>query len=431
MRPTPLALALALAASPVLAEDGRQPVSSGSAFNPQISLILGGSLYHDNQRGAGAELVEEADGILHGVHFHEHGHGAENGFNLDEIELVLSATIDPYFDGRFTAAFDGHETHVEEAWVQTRMLPAGLKVKAGRFLSEIGYQNSQHRHAWEFSQQNLAYATLLGDHGLIDNGLQLTWLAPAPFFLQLGAELLQGSEQERFGALVDAHDAEAVLDESVGGPAATRGGPRLGTLFVKAGPDLGAAQALQFGLSYARARQFQQLLDEDDSALSGDEFALEGRQSLYGVDVVYKRDGGGEKGAGSLKLVAEYLRLEKDMKVGAADAGAPVVAGDRVTGTQDGWYVQGVYGVAPRWQLGLRHEVTGDTNEVKEAGTRLGFDASARSTLALTWLPTEFSRLRLELAQGDLYDEAGDKTRLKQVVLGYTMSMGSHGAHRF
>jgi hypothetical protein len=50
-------------------------------------------------------------------------------------------------------------------------------MRGGKFLSGIGYLNSQHPHTWDFVDQNLAYGTLLGDHGLMDTGLQLGWTA--------------------------------------------------------------------------------------------------------------------------------------------------------------------------------------------------------------------------------------------------------------
>lgn len=426
----PLGLAVTLSAT-AQTPDTSQALTAGSAFNPQISLILTGEYSHDNQHGGGAELIEEAAGILHGAHFHDQAHGRENGFNLGESELVLTATVDPYFDARFTAAFTQHEVEIEEAWLQTRRLPVGLKVKAGRFLSEIGYQNSQHPHTWDFSDQNLAYQTLLGEHGLIDTGLQLTWLAPTPFYLLLGMEALQGREQERFGALSEEEDAETVLNPAAGTLAEHESGPRLFTVFTKFGPDLGDAHALQFGLSYARADQFQQLIDEDESALSGDEFGLDGDQQLYGADLVYKFDAAGARGQGDLKFAAEYLRLTKAMTVTAADTTAPVAAGDRVTGTQDGYYLQATYGIAPRWQLGVRYERSGDRNALNEAGSQLGFAASSRSTVALSFYPSEFSRLRLQAARGDIYDENGVGAGLEQILLSYTLSLGAHGAHRF
>lgn len=427
-------LAAALLASVAAAQDNPKAVTSGTAFNPQISLILTGDFYNDNVRGAGGEVIEEAAGILHGVHPGEEEHGSSNGFNLGESELILSTTVDPYFDAKFIGTFSGTgEAEVEEAWLQTRMLPAGLRIKAGRLLSEIGYQNSQHPHTWAFSDQNLAYGALLGDHRCGDAGLQLTWLAPTPFYLLLGTEALQGEHQERLGTVLDEEEAEAVIDPGTFGGTLPEhdNGPRLVTAFAKIGPELGDVHALQLGLSWVQARQFQQLIDEDETAQSTDEYVLDGDQTLWGLDLVYKYDAAGDYGRGDLQFVAEYLRLEKDMTVTGADSIAPLAIGTAVSGEQDGWYAQATYGIAPRWQLGFRYDASGDRNALDEGGAVTAFEASTRSTLALTFYPSEFSRLRLQAAQGEIVDETGSSTELDQLWLTYTLSLGAHGAHKF
>ena len=180
-------------------------VTAGNAFNPQISLILDGNYYHDGLGGDGSRLPGQAFQPSQPSHDHEddeHG-GLANGFNVREVELAFSATVDPYFDaGAYLAFDDAGGVELEEAWFQTRALPQGLKVKAGRFFSEFGYINRQHPHQWDFVDQNLPYLNLLGDHGLRDNGIQLTWLPDLPVYTLIGAELLQG-DQERFGSFVE------------------------------------------------------------------------------------------------------------------------------------------------------------------------------------------------------------------------------------
>ena len=39
---------------------------------------------------------------------------------------------------------------VEEAYIQTLDLAAGLTAKAGRFLAGVGYLNEIHAHAWDW-----------------------------------------------------------------------------------------------------------------------------------------------------------------------------------------------------------------------------------------------------------------------------------------
>ncbi|MBK6756789.1 MAG: hypothetical protein IPG70_03780 [Moraxellaceae bacterium] len=129
-------------------------------------------------------------------------------------------------------------------------------------------------------------------------------------------KLLQGNDQERFGTQISNDDAQSVIASNQ--PfSATQSGSRLNTLFAKFAPDIGADQALQIGVSYAQAQHYQQLLDDDDTALSGDELTLDGKQTFMGLDWVYKWDSAGEFGQGDIKITGEYLRLKKDMTVDA------------------------------------------------------------------------------------------------------------------
>lgn len=407
-------------------KQGLGTVSSGNAFNPQISLILDGNYYHDDVDGRGGELLGEAFRAGGGGHDHEdeesgHTHGgADNGFNLREAELWLGATVDPYFDAQATLAVEsGGEVELEEAYFQTRALPAGLKVKAGKFFSDIGYINDQHPHAWDFTDQNLAYQNLFG-FNLVDTGVQLTWLPELPVYTLFGVEAFQG-DQERFGALVEDEEErqELNLDDA-------KDGPRLFTGFVKVSPELGFAHALQLGASVVYSRQSQLIgeIDEEEAGFQGDE-------TLWGLDLVYKYDSSRAYSAGDIVFQSEYLFDTKDMNTSAFESDPNLVGGERKFKT-DGWYAQGWYGVAPRWQIGLRYDVLGLTNEVSGAGGDEEFGRSDRWSVMLTYRPSEFSLFRLQGATADIVtDEVGSSEDFAYVYLQYILSLGTHGAHKF
>lgn len=410
-------------------------MTSGTAFNPQISVILDGNYYHDDADGEGTELLGSVDGINHahgGGHEHGGGHGhggADQGFNFRSAELAFSASVDPYFDARAQLAIDSDgEVDLEEAWFQTRSLPYGFKIKGGKFLSDIGYINNQHPHQWDFTDQNLAYLNLLGDHGLQETGIQATWLPDWGHYTLFGVEVLQG-DQERLGALVDdeaLHEAaeEAGVEEDDLGLDAANDGPRLYTAFLKYAPDLGYDHALQLGTWGAWADQHQEIHEEPVI------HALDGDAWMWGLDAVYKYSAGRGHGAGDIKLQGEYLWQRKDLNLAFHEANPGLVGAERKF-TQDGFYLQGLYGIAPRWQLGLRYDKVGLTSELESAGQVLReWDDSDRWTAALTWTPTEFSRLRLQYAMADLSVE-GERRDVDYIYLQFLMSLGSHGAHKF
>src|SRR5690606_24480964 len=128
---------------------------------------------------------------------------APEGLALGETEIDMSANVDDKFTAWLTAGIhieDG-EAHldIEEAWLETMALPAGMSARFGRFFSGIGYLNEKHAHAWDFADQPLPYQALLGEQ-YIDDGVQLRWIAPTDVYVELGAELLRGGRYPAGGA---------------------------------------------------------------------------------------------------------------------------------------------------------------------------------------------------------------------------------------
>lgn len=395
-------------------------------FNPAMSVILDGLYYHDSVDGEGMEILEEHSSVLHSHGHDEHGHGGiGQGFNLRELELTLSGSVDSYFDAFVTAALADGEVEIEEAWFQSRSLPAGLTLKGGKFLSAVGYHNEKHVHSWDFADQNLAYLSLFGDHGLRDTGVQLSWLAPTTTFVQVGVELLQGSALERFGSELDGEEVAEELtisEDDLGLP--LRKGPRLGTGYVRIAPDLGTRHALQFGISAAR-HDSQQAFHEEGG---GDAFVSEGSAALYGLQAVYKRFATGAYGQGSLNIQAEVFEIDSDQTVTyhttPAEIGIPVSLKQRAA------YASANWGFAQRWQIGVRSAAAGINGELIEDGSREDIGLSRQHSAALTWLPTEFSRLRLQVNRNDISTEDG-REGFNQIMLQYNLSLGAHGAHTF
>ncbi|MBZ2190175.1 TonB-dependent receptor [Alcanivorax sp. JB21] len=421
-----IAAALGTAVAPALAEETRQDlgatgidraraVSAGTQFNPQISVILDG-VYYNRSRDV------EAPAGFEGGHDHGHDHGDDGlseGFNLRETEITLSASIDNYLDGVVTLALEGDSgIEVEEAYLLTRTLPAGLQVKAGRFLSDIGYINRQHPHDWLFVDRPLVSELLFGEHGLQDNGLQLAWLAPTPFYSRLGVEVLQG--QEGFASYIGEDDFEE------------KSGPRLVTAFAKVSPDTGFNHATQFGISGGYADAFQR--QEEHS--SGRVENVDGNAWFAGVDAVYKYDAGGQQGHGNWVIQGEYYFREVEADYANIDGGGVLLDEFFSRSRQDGLYVQAVYGVAPRWNAGLRAEAVGLKNKSLEAnGARNNFesfDTSYRYAAQVSFAPTEFSRLRAQVNYNDFAHDDGDHAHdAWEFMLQYNVSLGAHGAHQF
>src|SRR5205807_2440476 len=159
--------------------------SNATAFNPAISMILTGnyaSLSQDPATYRVAGFIPPPSG---------EGPG-DRSFNLDESELTVASNVDPYFFGNVTAAIQGgNSIDIEEAYFKTLALNSGFTIKGGRFFSGTGYLNEIHSHNWDFVDQPLVYQVFLGGQ-LAQDGVQIRWLAPADYFIELGAEAGSG-----------------------------------------------------------------------------------------------------------------------------------------------------------------------------------------------------------------------------------------------
>jgi len=397
-----------------------------------VSLILEGVYFNTLSRGndepAGFEGGHDhghGHGHDHG-HGHGHSHGFDEGFNLGHSELVFEARLGELLDGTLMIGFDDDHLEVEEAYLTTRTLPAGLQVKAGKFLSDIGYINSRHPHDWDFVDRPLVNEYLFGDHGLQETGVQATWLAPTETYTLLGVELLQGTNENvaNFEGRQSALNGQnRILSDA--------SGPRLVTAFAKFGPDLGPDQALQLGVSGGYARTFQKT-DEHSTRFED----WDGSAWFAGLDAVYKYESGRAYGHGNWRLQSEYFYREIDVDRRdvnfAEDDNGPIGFVRNVQSfknKQDGIYLQGVYGFAPRWEAGLRLEALGLTNELGRGdGTKE--DTSYRHGAQVTFRPTEPVFLRAQLNQTDFAGDHGSDRGL-EFLFQVNVALGAHGAHRF
>lgn len=412
------------------------PVSAQSVTVPEldmavdVSLILEGVYYNRFSKG-NEEPAGFSAGHGHGdEHGHDgHEHGFEQGFNMGHSELALQARLGDLLDGTVLLGFDEHDVEVEEAFLTTRALPAGLQLKAGKFLSDIGYMNSKHGHDWDFVDRPLLNQYLFGDHGLQDTGVQLNWLAPTQGYTRLGVELLQGEQDNALSSFADEL------------PVSERSGPRVMTAFAKFGPDLGARHALMYGVSGGYVSQIGRIDDHGAHA-----HGLEGDAWFAGVDAVYKYDAGQSYGKGNWSLAGEYFSMSRDLSEyvehGHGDH-AHWEKRDSYRERQDGLYLQAVYGFAPRWEFGLRAEALGLTNKVVGSHPTAveSLDASYRQSAQLTFRPVEPVFLRAQISRvdfagdghADAHDHAHSGVRDSglEFMLQVNVALGAHAAHRF
>jgi hypothetical protein len=389
-------------AVPAIQAEPAAPARSG--FNPDISLIL---------QGRYAQLDDIGERHLSGFMPAGHDHGAARGFSLDHTELVMTASIDPYFRGYFNLALVGEEVEIEEAWVQTTNLGNGLSAKGGRFLSDLGYQNSQHQHAWDFADNNLMYRALFGEaYG--NDGVQLKWVAPTELFMEFGVEAGRGA--------------------NFPGNDRNQNGIGSHALFGHLGGDIGASNSWRGGLSYLHSKAHERDGELKDMYDAHAETLFSGKSKTWVADFVWKWAPNGNASEQNFKFATEYFRrnergsleCEDNLGEGGACDGSEAAYRSR----QSGYYAQGVYQFMPRWRSGYRYDrLNPGTVDFGANSTFLPVTdySPTRHSLMLDYAPSEFSRLRLQVSQ----DKSMESVRKNQWFVQYIHSLGAHGAHTF
>jgi len=345
--------------------------------------------------------------------------------SLTETELTASANVDNWFYGQATIGLheeDGAtEVDLEEAFVDTLSLPAGLGLRFGRFYTETGYINTKHNHAWDFADAPLTSQAFLGKQ-YRDDGLRLSWLAPTDAYLEFGLEALRG---ERFPASGDGSDALGAAHN----------------YFVRAGGDVGLSHSYRAGLSHLRTdpkdRSSGHAHGHDEH---GDEtFAFSGSSNLTVADLTWKWAPDGNARHRNFVFQTEYFHRDEDGRYAFNnDVGDALLPYD---GTQQGIYIQGIYQFMPRWRLGLRYDRLWTDNSLRVSQNNSGEDDDElleesglisdhdphRWTLMADYSHSEFSRLRLQYARDNSRDGESDD----QIQLQYIMTLGAHGAHKY
>jgi hypothetical protein len=382
------------AAAPA-APTSRAAGTGDATFNPAIGVIFQGQAWNYGN--------DPEEYVIQGFPFGGEAGPAAEGLSLGETEINVSANVDDKFTAWLTAPLvieDGEAAiEVEEAWLETLSLPAGLSARFGRFFSGIGYLNTKHAHAWDFVDQPLPYQAFLGDQYL-DDGVQFRFIAPTELFLELGTEVLRGGRYPAGGAANSGFGARSV--------------------YVNAGGDVATDHSWLAGISVLDAESVERPAGDED-----DPFLFTGDSQTAIAQFVWKWAPQGNWRQRNFVFQGEYMWRNEDGTYTLPGGGPLAYDTD-----QRGWYAQAVYQPFPRWRFGSRIDALSmDDPGALFAGTALALPESdpRRYSLMVDWSNSEFSRLRLQYTR----DEAGASGDDNQFGLQYTLSIGAHGAHSF
>jgi hypothetical protein len=283
----------------------------------------------------------------------------------------------------------------------------------------VGYLNEIHAHAWDFTDAPLANKVFLGNQ-LGEEGIQLKWVAPTDFYLDVGVEAGRGRQFPS-------------------GSDRNKNGFGSGNFFTHVGGDLGTSTAWQMGLSYLATSPQDRSYDDADSAGAPVANSFSGRSRLWALSGVLKWAPNRNPTYTNLKLQGEFFRRRENGDI-TFDTEAATAGGTQTGGfksSQSGWYLQGVWQYMPQWRVGYRYDrLNAGTASIGPVGsgalTAADFPILAahnpnRHTVMTDWSGSEFSRIRLQVARDKSRSDVTDN----QVFLQYIMSMGAHGAHKF
>lgn len=299
-------------------------------------------------------------------------------FEFHEAEFAFKSIVDPYARADFFISMgqdpvDG-EFHVEleEAYLMSLALPFGLQAKGGQFRSTFGRMNPVHPHALPIIDLPGVYTNYLGDEGLKDVGVSVSWLVPNPldFYQELVVEFTGGPPES---------------------PSFMRSG---GDRFLYLGHlknfwDLTQNATFELGLTGAGG--------PNDSS---------GTTLLGGLDITYKWKPLRTGRYSSFLLQAEAIVSRRDEPAG---------------GRVDSW---GAY-LLSTVQLSERLFVTGRFDYSNLPSSSSYVERAYSGTLG--WLATEFQKLELEVRQtsSNMYPSVSSIT-LRSVFV-----IGAHGAHAY
>jgi len=357
-----LLLFTTVSAQVIQPEQGR----SFQSFNPDISVI-GDFLGHLTNRDA-VPTTER--------------------FCIRESELGFSAYVDPYARADFFIHLHQHlhaaggeverEWHagVCEGYLTLLNLPFDLQAKLGKFKAAFGKVNRMHTHSLPWVDRPEAAVSLLGEEGMSEQGVSVSWLVPNPWdkYLELTGEVFNNENPVSF--------------------AGAQGGGFVYLGHFKNFIDLSENSTLELGVSEAAG----------PNASSGDRWTY-----LHGADLTFKWRPLRRGLYKSLLWQSEVIVRDKELP------GAE-------TGRVWGAYSALSHQFAKRWSAGLRYDYVDAGSESggpEPAGGRSAYSA------CLTFAQSEYCFWRIQYK----HTEADQGGSVDEMWAQLNFGIGPHRAH--
>jgi hypothetical protein len=333
------------------------------------------------QDGTGLKISAAVD--LVGTFKADKDSTADDAFNPREAEILLSAPVDQTFNGQlsFAAHREGGAAMAElhEAFISSSKLIPRSNIRVGQFFLGVGRFNRFHRHEWPVIFAPKVHEEFFGKEGALDSGIEYSFLAPLPFYLETTIGVTNG-----FTYGHSHKEGEKPKKPTHYGRVAS---------YLEL-PGNGGAQA---ALNY---------LSRTD--------AEEREMTLTGLDFTAKwRD------AGLLNFFVQSEVWHRTLKPKDAKADESI-----------GAYILPQYAADSQWFLGLMVEYFSVTSLKDAIGNAID-NSNIAYVPTITYKASEFSSLRLAYDRSTYHrEDQSDKTEQK-VEVQATFIIGAHPAHDF
>jgi hypothetical protein len=326
-------------------------------------------------------------------------------FLVREIEIAAGAAVDPYFRGDvFLGVSDEEGVAIEQAFLTTTALPAGVEVRLGRFLMPVTRLNLTHREALHTVEFPWVYQRFLGPEGLKGTGVQASRVfSPFGFYQELLVTIVDG-----LGEPVEGLSTAEPINRRLGGLGYSA---RLRNYL-----DLSQASNVELAFSALTGERAQAV----EAPEGFDVTAVARRQTTVGADFTYRWRPLQQGLYRSLIVQAEVMRQingDPGETVTLPGGGTVDFLGPRRDYT--GAFAFARYQLTRRAFLGARYDWLEDPQGDGEA-------LNAASAY-LEFFPSEFSKL---IASFERY-EPGEGDGANRILLQAVFALGPHKPHPF
>lgn len=295
-----------------------------------------------------------------------------NGFQFQELETRFTSNIDAYFRGDITLAIEKEDgefiVEPEEIFVETLSLPS-FTIKVGKFYTLLGRHNHLHTHSFPFIDKPLTNEILLGEEGLNEMGLAVSYLIPTPWYFEVVGQVFSATNEVLFNSSTQNDVA--------------------GVLFIKNLWDLSDASTFEFDLGYGNGKN-----------------SFGGTTHLYSASMTYKWRPIERSMNQSFLWTTEFLQSHRERAVE-----------DVRVGGVSSWM---------QWQFARRWWLQGRVDYLGLPKQDIG--ATRKYSALFGFVPTEYSALRL---QYDHISQDSEEKSEHRVSLQLNVALGTHPAHNY